>query len=65
MLHEYVYLRKQSSRGGRSDDEWKLEDIDVMFYGEAPNQRRFRKQGDTWLANEYGLQVWLWESRIE
>jgi hypothetical protein len=58
----YVYLRKHSDKGGVGDDAWKMEEIQVTLYGPKSVKRTFYKRGDTWLANEYGLQVWLKET---
>ncbi len=58
---DYVYLRKHSSKGGVGDDAWKMESVEVTLYGQEPSKRTFYKKGNLWLANEYGLQVWLKE----
>lgn len=59
---DYIYLRKHSYKGGREDDAWKMDRVEVRLYGEvSPAKRTFRKTGDLWLANENGLQVWLTE----
>jgi hypothetical protein len=61
---DYVYLRKHSHKGGSDDDAWKMEYVEVVLYGNIkpqPKKRTFRKTGDIWLGNEYGLQVWLKE----
>ncbi|UCE73028.1 MAG: hypothetical protein JSV56_08285 [Methanomassiliicoccales archaeon] len=60
---EYVYLRKHSHRGGSDDDAWKMESVEVTLYGPKPIKRIFHKVGDVWLANEFGLQVWLKEKK--
>lgn len=59
---DYVYLRKHSHKGGRDDDAWKMDKVEVTLYGpSSPQKRTFHKTGDIWLANEYGLQVYLKE----
>lgn len=59
---DYVYLRKHSHKGGDEDDAWKLDFVEVTLYGaSSPDKRTFSKSADLWLANEYGLQVYLKE----
>ncbi|UCF08076.1 MAG: hypothetical protein JSW28_10635 [Thermoplasmata archaeon] len=58
---QYVYVRKHSHVGGVLDDAWKMDEVEVTLYGDSPKKRIFHKKGDIWLANEYGLQVWLTE----
>jgi hypothetical protein len=58
---DYVYLRKHSHKGGVDDDAWKMEAVQITLYGPKPEKRTFYKRGDVWLANEYGLTVWLEE----
>lgn len=59
---DYVYLRKHSHKGGNDDDAWKMDKVEVTLYGSnSPQKRTFHKTGDIWLANEFGLQVWLLE----
>ncbi|UCE74632.1 MAG: hypothetical protein JSV56_02735 [Methanomassiliicoccales archaeon] len=58
---DYVYLRKHSHKGGIDDDAWKMESVQVTLYGPKPKKRTYYLRGDLWLANEYGLQVWLEE----
>jgi len=58
---DYVYLRKQSTKGGRGDDAWKMDEVEVTLYGPSPQKRTFWKTGDIWLGNEYGLWVYLKE----
>lgn len=58
---DYVYLRKHSHKGGIDDDAWKMDEIEITLYGPSPKKRSFIKKSDIWLANEYGLQVWLRE----
>jgi hypothetical protein len=56
-----VYIRKHSAKTGVDDDAWKMDEVEVILYGDTPEKRIFFKGGDIWLANEYGLQVWLRE----
>lgn len=56
---DYVYLRKQSHTA--DDDAWKMDEVEVTLYGPKSQKRTFHKTGDIWLANEYGLQVYLKE----
>ncbi len=58
---DYVYIRKHSAKEGVDDDAWKMDEVEVILYGDTPEKRTFFKGGDIWLANEYGLQVWLRE----
>jgi hypothetical protein len=58
---DYVYIRKHSAKTGVDDDAWKMDEVEVILYGDTPEKRIFFKGGDIWLANEYGLQVWLRE----
>lgn len=61
---DYVYLRKASHAGNDEDDKWKMDNVEVTLYGpESPMKRTFFKTGDIWLANEYGLQMWLKEEQ--
>ena len=62
---DYVYLRKAADKSkGHEDDAWKMDSVEVTLYGSrSPIKRVFHKTGDIWLANEYGLQVWLKEKR--
>jgi len=62
---DYVYLRKHSHKGGVDDDAWKMDEVEVTLYGPSPQKRTFFKKGDIWLANEYGLQVWLKEKKAK
>ncbi len=68
---QYVYIRKHSHSGDRDDDKWKMDEVEVILYGPGPydgapgHKRTFRKTGDIWLANEFGLKVWLIEERRE
>ena len=58
-----VYVRKGGTGTGRDDDAYKMDEVEVILYGASPNRRTFSRTTDIWLANEYGLQVWLPESR--
>lgn len=63
---DYVYLRKQSYKyegnDYNGDDAWRMDEVEVILYGSSsPNKRRFYKPRDLYLANEFGLQVWLKE----
>jgi len=60
---DYVYLRKQSYT--KDDDKWKMDSVEVTLYGPSPTKRSFHKTGDIWLANEYGLQVYLKEKQVK
>jgi hypothetical protein len=62
---DYVYVRKHSHEGGIDDDAWKLDEVEVILYGPSPVKRAFIKTSDIWLANEYGLQVWLREKKLQ
>lgn len=59
-----VYVRKGGTRTGGQDNAYKMDEVEVTLYGAtSPNKRTFERTTDIWLANEYGLQVWLPESR--
>jgi hypothetical protein len=59
---DYVYIRKQSVYDKEGDDAWDMDEVEVALYGtSSPKKRVFHKTGNIWLANEYGLQVWLKE----
>lgn len=62
---EYVYIRKHSHKGGIDDDAWKMDEVEVTLFGPSPVKRSFIKTSDIWLANEYGLQVWLREKKLK
>ena len=59
---DYVYLRKQSYT--KDDDAWKMDEVEVTLYGSSPKKKTFYKTGDIWLANEYGLRVYLKEQQV-
>jgi hypothetical protein len=60
---DQVYVRKGGTRSGGADDAYKMDRVEVTLYGASPISRTFSRSTDIWLANEYGLQVWLPEAR--
>ncbi len=56
-----LYLRKHP--GGRGDDAYQLDAIEVTLYGEEPKRRFFRSDTALWLGVSYGFQVWIPEAR--
>ena len=63
---DYVYLRKEGTRQLGYDNAWKVEKVKVVLYAPditSPTPKRTFERGDPiWLANEYGLQVYLVET---
>jgi len=54
-----VYLRKHSGR----DDDYQLDRIEVVLYGDDRTRRTFTSATAVWLGLRYGLQVWIPEKR--
>ena len=56
-----VYLRKHA--GGRRDDAYQLDALEVLLYGDEGVKRRFGTTTAIWLGLQYGLTVWIPEIR--
>jgi len=54
-----VYLCKHSGR----DDDYQLDGIEVVLYGDDRSRRKFASSTAIWLGLKYGLKVWIPETR--